>query len=211
MSIEFVDYKVRTISAYDRLVPILAGGFDDYFETVVKAEAEFFLNQLEGNSMILDLGCGVGAASNFFNDYRHISLAADLSKEMLMECRKRKLRNLIRLDIEILPFKDESFAAIWAHTSFLHFPKKMLKYLLEDVGKLLAPGGFFFIALREGEGEGYEGSAGSERWFSYYRKNEFEKNLPKGFVVLRSVKTSFRQRAFLNFHLKKADGILMDN
>ena len=56
------DYKAKTVRAYDALAAELAPQFDGFFERFAHKEASHFLAGLERGSLILDLGCGGGAA-----------------------------------------------------------------------------------------------------------------------------------------------------
>lgn len=197
-------YKRRTMEAYDTLASELAAGYDHHFETYARLEAEQFLAKLNKGDRILDLGCGVGSASRYFAQQGYRPISADLSEEMLKECQRRGLANLVRLDFEALPFPDFCFDGIWAHTSLLHIPKNRLGNVLGALGKILKPGGTFFLALREGEQEGYEGQPGMERWFAYYQANEFEGYISRAYSIERFNRIDRQSVTFLNYHLVKA-------
>lgn len=203
MTVDPDEYKSQTISAYDKLAGHLAQGYDAYFETVVRSEADHFLAGLAQGDAILDLGCGAGAASCYFAERGYIPLSADLSAEMLRECRRRGLCDVVRLDLEHLPFRQRSFRGVWAHTSMIHIPKSILRYALQGVRETLYPGGTLFVALREGQGQGYEGEWDAERWFSNFQEGEFETYVPEGLDIVRSNATEFRGRVFLNYHLTR--------
>ena len=197
-------YKRRTMEAYDALAGELAEGYDHHFETFARWEAEHFLANLSKGCRILDIGCGVGSASRYFAAQGCQQVSADLSEEMLKECQRRGLTNLVRLDLEALPFPNSCFDGIWAHTSLLHIPKHRLVDVIGSLGKLLKPGGALFIALREGEKEGYEGQPGMERWFANYQANEFDRYIPSGYSIERFSRIDRQSIAFLNYHLVKA-------
>jgi SAM-dependent methyltransferase len=122
---------------------------------------------------------------------------------MLHACRRRGLRDVVRLDLEALPFRQCVFDAAWAHTSLIHIPKSRLTGALAVLGQKLRPGGVLFVALRAGKNDGYLGKSGVERWFAHFEKGEFERHIPPGFEILKSSKTAFKSAAFLNYHLRK--------
>jgi cyclopropane fatty-acyl-phospholipid synthase-like methyltransferase len=157
------EYKWRTMKSYNALTTELAEGYDHYFETSARLEADHFLARLNESDTILDLGCGVGTASRYFAEQGYTPVAADLSREMVEECKRRGLTSLVRLDLEALPFLDSSFDGVWAHTSLIHIPKQRLTIAMEGLEKIIKFGGILFIALREGTEEGYEGPVGVER------------------------------------------------
>src|SRR5689334_16720094 len=104
------------MEAYDALVGELREGYDHHFESYARLEADHFLLRLRPGCRILDLGCGVRTASRYFAERGYTCVSADLSAEMLRECRRRGLANPVRLDLEALPFPAVSFEGIWAHT-----------------------------------------------------------------------------------------------
>jgi SAM-dependent methyltransferase len=192
------------MEAYDALASELAEGYDHHFETYARMEAEHFLANLSKGCKILDLGCGVGTASRYFAEQGYQQVGADLSEEMLKECQTRGLTKLVRLDLEALPFPNSCFDGIWAHTSLLHIPKNRLASVIGLLGKILKSRGALFIALREGEKEGYEGPPGMERWFAEYQVNEFDGYIPKTYSIERFSRIERQSVTFLNYHLVKA-------
>ena len=203
MVIDSTEYKGRTMKAYNALSTELAGGYDHHFETDARLEADHFLARLNKGDTILDLGCGVGTASRYFVEQGYTPVGADLSEEMVKECKKRGLASLARLDLEALPFLYSSFDGVWAHTSLLHVPKQRLPSAIGGLDKTLKLGGALFVALREGTGEGYEGQVGVERWFAYFRADEFENHMPSTYRIVRRSRTEGRRVTFLNYHLVK--------
>lgn len=194
------------MEAYDALAGELAVGYDHHFEVYARLEAKHFLARLNKGCRILDIGCGVGSASRYFAEQGYPPVSADLSAEMVKECHRRGLTHLVRLDLEVLPFPNSSFDGIWAHTSLLHIPKHRLVDVIGWLGKILKPGGALFIALREGEKEGYEGKPGMERWFANYQANEFESYIPSAYSIERFSRIERQSVIFLNYHLVKNNG-----
>jgi cyclopropane fatty-acyl-phospholipid synthase-like methyltransferase len=166
-------------------------------------EADHFLARLEKGDTILDLGCGVGTASRYFAEQGYAPVAADLSEEMVKECKRRGLTNPVRLDVEALPFLYASFEGVWAHTSLLHIPKKRLPTAMEGLERILKLGGVLFVALRKGTGEGYEGKVDVERWFAYFQTDEFESYIPSAYRIARCSRTEGQSVTFLYYHLVK--------
>jgi len=190
------------MQAYNGLVAEVVPGFDQFFEAYGRLEADHFLAYLDPGDVILDLGCGAGAASRYFAGKGYTPVSGDLSAEMVRECKRRRLDNVIRLDLEALPFRQRSLDGIWAHTSLLHVPKARLARALEGLKRTLRPGGAIFIALKQGTGEGYRGPPGAERWFSYFEAGEFESYLPEGLTVMRRSRNERKSVTFLGVHLR---------
>jgi SAM-dependent methyltransferase len=203
MGLSPADYKMRTLNAYDALSADLAQGFDRFFDVFAQEQAAQFLYGLDPNGLILDLGCGGGPASSYFIQRGYATISADLSAGMLQECRKRGLSDLVRLDLEELPFRRGVFAGIWAHTSLLQVPKARLAGVLQALAEALQPGGRLFVALKEGGGEDYQGRSGAERWFAHFGATEFEDYVPGQLQVTRRARTELRRTTFLSYRLAR--------
>jgi SAM-dependent methyltransferase len=197
------DYRAQTMRAYDRLAAKLSPEFDLFFGRHAHTEAAFFLSGIDRSGRILDLGCGGGPASTYFVAQGYATISADLSDGMLRQCQRRGLTALVRLDLEAPPFGPRSFDGLWAHTSLLHVPKARLTGALASLGKTLKPQGRFFVALRQGEGEGYKGQPGLERWVSSFVGDEFEEYVPGGLDIVRRIQTQLKNTTFLSYHLVK--------
>jgi hypothetical protein len=63
--------------------------------------------------------------------------------------------------------------------------------------------GLAFIAVRDGEGEGYVNRAGEDMWFSRFHDNEFEQYIPTGVSLLRHTRTKPGRGVVLNYLLRK--------
>jgi SAM-dependent methyltransferase len=203
MNVSAGDYRARTMQSYDVLAVEIVKGFENYFESVARVEADYFLALLGRDSVILDLGCGGGYASAYFVSQGHKPVSADLSRGMLNVCRSRGVRCVVQLDLETLPFRQQAFDAIWAHTSLIHIPKWRLADALQALGQRLGSNSVLFVALKEGRGEGYFGELGVERWFASFQEGEFEEYIPAGLDIVRHSRTGIKKAAFLNYHLVK--------
>jgi SAM-dependent methyltransferase len=208
MKVDSNDYKTRTMHAYDVLAGDLVEGFENYFESIARVEANHFLALLGQCSIILDLGCGGGQTSSYFASQGHTVVSSDLSREMLAACRRRGLKSILRLDLEVLPFRRYTFDAIWAHTSLIHIPKRKLANALQALAQRLGSGGVLFVALKEGTGERYLGEPGIERWFASFQANEFEEHVPIDLEIVRRSRTRANNTAFLNYHLAKSADLI---
>jgi SAM-dependent methyltransferase len=204
MNVDSNDYRMRTMDSYNVLAVELVEGFESYFESIARVEADHFLALLGRRSVILDLGCGGGQTSAYFASQGHTAIGADLSQKMLDVCWRRGLKSIVRLDLEVLPFRRNTFDAIWAHTSLIHIPKRKLASALQALAQRLGSDGVLFVALKEGTGERYLGEPGIERWFAGFQANEFEQYVPTDLDIVRHSKTRTNNTAFLNYHLVKA-------
>lgn len=97
LTYEELDYA-RTIVACVRSI-----GIEDHIR-IIKPEK---------NAKVLDIGCGNGRFLTAFSKLSNNVFGFDLSREML-EKAKKKHKNLIRGDAEMLPFRSESFDIVHA-------------------------------------------------------------------------------------------------
>jgi len=190
------------MKAYDALGAQLVTGFDQFFQGFAREEAACFLAGLGQQAMILDLGCGAGPASRYFAEHGHTAISADLSTAMLTQCLQRGLKELVRLDLQAVPFARRCFDGIWAHTCLLHIPKAGLRGAMRSLAVTLKPEGKLFVALREGKGEGYVGQPGLERWFASFLEAEFEAYIPGDLSIMRRTRTKLGSTTFLSYHMR---------
>lgn len=145
-----------------------------------------FLDIVGLASRILDLGCGFGRDTAWFETQGARVVGGDLSAAMLGEARLQVGAALLQLDMRHLPFCAGAFGGVWCSASLLHLPKIEVPATLVEARRILAPGGGLFLALQEGEGEGWENwpSSDAERFFARYRMPEAEALLSAaGFLV----------------------------
>ncbi len=77
--------------------------------------------------------------------------------------------NFLCADFLKLPFKNDSFDAVFAQASLLHVPKKNIAAVINEVNRVTRPGGLIYFSVKEGSGESLD-TAG--RFFAYYDREE---------------------------------------
>ena len=100
----------------------------------------------EQNSLILDLGCGVGFVGMYLNEVGYKTVGIDIISEFLRYYEIKELNPIIA-DMCILPFKPETFDAIvsisalqWVYRDFNSKSNKLaLKNLAKSVYSVLKP------------------------------------------------------------------------
>jgi len=196
-----MDYKEANRRMYDACARKFEKATRGQFEKYLLGEAQAFMGKLNGNR-ILDLGCGPGVHSLYFQQRGFAPLCFDISRAMLVLCSEKGLETRLG-DIERLPFQDNSFDGVWANASLLHVSKKKIVKVLKRISQILTPNGLLFAGFKEGGGEGYVESdkyPGEKRYFAFYQDTEIRKIIAKaGFSVMRKVRMQAGNAVFLDY------------
>ena len=126
-----------------------------------------FLDVIPGQSHILDLGCGSGRDSKFFNDIGHLVTAVDGSPELC-----QKATEYTGLPVRCMLFDEldfhEKFDAVWACASLLHVEKSKMLDVLKLVSNALKSGGTLYVSYKYGQNQRLQ----SGRLFSDYTEED---------------------------------------
>ena len=135
--------------------------FDSWSETYERDAAARWLREvqtaalaalaLDTNDVLLDLGCGTGAAVRDAAPRVRRAVGFDLSPGMIAQARTRaRAENLGNVEFHEgdvsgpLPFADGEFTAIVCTTAFHHFPRP--RDTVAEMARVLAPDGRAVIA-----------------------------------------------------------------
>lgn len=106
----------------------------------------------EGRKKLLDLGCGLGRHSIFFDAHGFKVTAIDLSEygvKHLREWQKKTgtdFRTVIG-DMKNLPFADNAFDCIFSYHVMSHTDTEGIKRIMSEVRRVLKPGGEIYFDL----------------------------------------------------------------
>ncbi|MBS2551754.1 class I SAM-dependent methyltransferase [Catenulispora sp. NL8] len=118
-------------------------------------ERAAFLARLRANGVrrLLEIGAGVGTDSLYFQEQGLEVVATDLSPLMVAKCREKGLDARVAGFLELgSELGSEPFDAVFAFNCLLHVPNADLPSVLENVQRLLRPGGLFLVAVYGGDG-----------------------------------------------------------
>lgn len=198
-----MEYRDETRKAYDRYAQKFADKFKEYAKNY-PLPADFFLEHLEGKK-ILDLGAGAGDHALYFKEKGYDVLCGDISERMVEMCRKKGLRAEV-MDIENMEVEGKSYNGVWAYTSLLHIPRDKVPEVIKEIAGILRPNGIFALAVKQGEGEGFESSEkypGERRWFTYFTDEEIRGMTDSLFEILKFSSTEVADGdVFLNYIFK---------
>lgn len=123
--------------------------FDRTISTDMGELYDLFVHQLQEGAHILDLGCGSGRDTKYFQTHRFSVLACDASQEMVTLASHYLDKKVLCLKFEELDFCN-SFDGIWANASLLHVAYDDLGGILKKIHKALKKEGVFFASFKHG-------------------------------------------------------------
>lgn len=141
-----MDKSKQAVSVYNQI----AAMYDN--EYGISSYIDDFLNLVNKNGRILDVGCGPGKDSHYIASKGFEVVGVDLSEEMIKIAKKNFPRIDFRImDMRELSFEPNSFDGIFVAFSFIHLPKKEVSGVLIKLYELLKGGGSIYIAVQEDE------------------------------------------------------------
>lgn len=189
--------KKNLSKVYDELAEYW--GKDDKLHDWGDEELKKFatLVKKNGGKDVLELGCGSGVQSKQLSNLGLDVVGIDISPNMVLEARKRAPKaNFLVGDIATVRFSSASFDGIYARASLLHIPKDMIPKVFESINKMLRDGGIFYLAVKEGKGEGeiedVRHGVNVKRFFSFFVKEEIEKLMEEASFKILELNTYTR-------------------
>ena len=126
-----------------------------------------FLACLPAGGTILDLGCGPGLQAKVMQDAGFAVTGLDATPAFVTAARS------VGIDARLGTFDDvtetEAYDGIWASFSLLHAPRADFPRHLTALAKALRPGGYLYLGMKLGAGEGRDALG---RFYSYYSEAE---------------------------------------
>lgn len=198
-----MDYKEINIRVYDEDASSFEERSKNYLQDHIIRDAELFVLSLPGR-YVLDLGCGPGRDMAFLTEKGLRVFGLDISSGMIQICKKKGL-NIVKGDVERLPFRKGSFDGLWAYTSLLHIPKTNFRESLERLAGLLKDRGILYLGMKEGNFEGFEqeGKYKEKRFHSLYRNEELRGLLANKFSISHFSRVELGKDIYLNYLSKK--------
>jgi ubiquinone/menaquinone biosynthesis C-methylase UbiE len=136
----------------------------DFGRKVLRREAHYLRNELNGRKMVLDIGCGIGSFEEMLPELNITGL--DSSEEMLEEARRWSDKKFALGDAENLDFPDQSFDAVFMVT-ILEFVENYEK-AIDEAARVLVPEGKLVVMTLNPESEYFKDHVQKED--SYFRK-----------------------------------------
>jgi SAM-dependent methyltransferase len=172
----------------------LAGEYERRTNELIPVTEEAVLwmaKYLPAKGRILDLGCGVGLATDFFMKNGFEVVCLDISSKMIEYAKERNPgAQFFQEDFLVADF-DAKFDGVFAF-AFIHlFPKNLALEVLTKIYSILDKNGIFYVGSTKSQNsaEGYEVkkdyAGGHKRYRKHWTKDELKKSLhDSGFTIL---------------------------
>jgi len=180
---------------------------------------------MEKFKAVLDFGCGCGRVMRYWQSLRGPRLyGADYNSDLVYWCQKKLSRLAEFKTNDLTPpldYKREKFDFIYAISVFTHLTKKLQMAWIEELARVLKPGGFLLVTVH-GESRLHQLESGEQRRFragqlvvkkeaaagtnvcgAYHPERYVRDKLTKGFEVLDFVPGGARGANQDVFLLKK--------
>lgn len=154
---------------------------------------------------VLDFGCGLGRHAIYFAKQGFHVSAFDLSTVGTENLRKWSNSEKLSIDIKVadmlkLPYKDNSFDAIFAYHVVSHTDSKGMEQILKEISRVLKVNGEIYISLCSKETWAFKDAGYPKLDENTVVKTEEgpEKGIPHFYVTLDDIITMFR-----NYEIEK--------
>jgi SAM-dependent methyltransferase len=143
-------------SGYDRVAEHYA---TEFFEELARKPFDCqlldeFANSVRGEGVVCELGCGPGQVARYLKDSGVDIRGIDLSLEMVrVATRLNPDIPFQQGDMLSLTLEDDSLAAIVLFYSIIHIKREDVTRALQEMHRVLTPGGRLFLAFHGGDGE----------------------------------------------------------
>jgi len=192
--LEVVSEKTRR--AYNRA----ADRYDELFHDELLRKPydlmllDSFARRFDPGARVLDAGCGPCAhAGRMLFDRGFDVVGVDISDRCVELARQRNPGMTVeRADMAALPFDDGWFRGILAYYSIIDTPKRFVPGLFREFRRVLATGGSLLVAVKSGDGEGWQQSLlgiEAEIYVTAFRDSEIRRLLEESAFHVESIET----------------------
>ena len=150
-------------------------------------ELEKLVSLLPKDAHVLDLGCGAGIPTAKFLVKNGIRVTGiDLSDNMLGMARENVPdAKFIKMDINEIKFKENTFDGIISVYTLFHIPKQNHFLIFKKIFEILKPGGILLINTGVSESEGMSNFFGVPMfWSNYNPKTTLDLIKKAGFSII---------------------------
>lgn len=136
---------------------------------------ERFVQRLPAKARVLDLGCGPGSDTAHFRRAQFVAFGLDRSIGMLTQAQAHVGASFAQADMRQIPLAAACLDAVWMQASLLHLPRSDAPRALAEVERVLRPGGWLYLSVKQGDGEETLSNLGNQpRYFVYYQPRQVQ-------------------------------------
>lgn len=141
-----------------------------------------FQKELSSSASLLDIGFGGGRESRIFIGKGYNVTGVDPCKTFVVTMQNHFPKHtFVEGSLDALPFKDNSFDAVWCTSVLLHIAEEKIPQALKQIYRVLKPGGKLLLSFSQGS---KESKCLFGRWFFVHPEKEFTDALKvQGFTL----------------------------
>lgn len=170
-------------------------------------ESAFLAERWQSNGLakFLDLGCGLGRHSVYMAQKGFDVTSVDLSDLGVSHLKEWAAKENLAVKTAVcnmldLPFEDSSFDCLIAYNVIYHTDTPGFIKALEEIARVLKPGGELFITLISKSTPAFQNSADCRRIDKntvLLDEDETERDVPHFYVDIEDIKTLFSEWTFI--------------
>ncbi len=142
------DPKRIVAAGYDRIAEAYLRWITEERSPIRQRYLALLMSRLSPGSRVLDLGCGAGVPVASTLATQHTVIGLDISARQLALARRHVLAaRFVRGDIARPGFPASTFDAVTAFYAIIHVPRSEHAGLLQDIFRILRPGGLFLATM----------------------------------------------------------------
>ncbi|MER6588659.1 methyltransferase domain-containing protein [Micromonospora chalcea] len=178
----------ETLATYENNAARYAADTEQFADdSALPHQIDHLLNATTGP--VLDAGAGAGRDAHYMAARGRPVVAMDASASLLTQVKWSAPFSRLVADIRDIPLADCSVGAIWCSAVLLHLGGADVRRSLDELHRVLRPGGIMQISVKEGRGLVSEqlGESGEVRHFFLYELPELRALVEEaGFEVTRA-------------------------
>jgi SAM-dependent methyltransferase len=176
------DIATRTLAHYERIADAFWDGTRDHDVTQNYAA---LLDALGGGKglRILDFGCGPGRDLWVFREMGHVPVGLDGCAAFVQRARAQTGCEVIHQDFFELALGDRKFDGVFANASLFHVARELLSQVLDELVRVLVPGGVLFCSNPRAF-QGYDEGWNAERYGCYWTIEGWTEQIARTGLVL---------------------------
>lgn len=139
-----------------------------------------FAERLTLGASLADLGCGPALDGASFAAAGHRVTGIDRSAAMLAIAGRVLPGRLVQADLRSIPLATTNLDGIWCCAALLHVPEDQTMVVLNEIHRVLRPGGYLALVTALGAGARLEPvpyAPNAQRWFFYRRASQLREQL----------------------------------